>query len=184
MRLQQLLLALYSFTSLRLVSSLDILLKGSKRDIFLEDTGNNSPLDSPRSPLLEPIDSDKLQGVLNVSPETLHTHAEELQRFATLDPDGNRAFGGPGHNLTVEYIYDWFLQEGMKGYYEIERLTFEYEYSYGVSDVLILGQTRDSLYFTYSPPTNGTLTAPLVLVDNLGCDPVSLVASLWYRYIY
>ena len=94
--------------------------------------------------------------------------------FARLDPDGNRAFGGLGHNLTIEYISSWFSEEGMREYYRIERLKFVYEYIYGVSNLVVQNHTYNSTCFTYSPSTDGTLTAPLVLVKNLGCDPVSV----------
>ena len=171
MRLWQLIITLYSFVP---ASSLDVLPNSSGRGIFLNDPGDCIALNGSRSPPLVPIDSNKLQSVLNVSPKALHTHAEELERFARLDPDGNRAFGGLGHNLTVEYIHKWFSEEVVTGYYGVKNHTFDYAYSAGISHLVVQGQTQDSSYFTYAPPTDGALIAPLVLVENLGCHLVSV----------
>lgn len=126
-----------------------------------------------RENTLVPINPDKIQNVLNVSTEALYKHANTLELFAKLDPDGNRAFGGLGHNLTVEYINNWFSQEGMLEYYGVNQVTFPAEYFEGTSILVIQGKTYQSSLFYYSPSTNGTLTAPLALVQNLGCNPVS-----------
>ncbi|KAF8416544.1 hypothetical protein BGX38DRAFT_760537, partial [Terfezia claveryi] len=113
--------------------------------------------------------SDKLRRVL--TRKALLKHADKLLKFSQTDPDGNRGFGGVGHNLTVDYLYNTFSTGDMADYYTVEKQMFIYKYAYGTSKVIIEGQTHESLYLTYSPSTNGELKLPLGLAANLGCTP-------------
>jgi len=116
------------------------------------------------------VQSHKLQRGL--TRKALLKHANEFFNFSQKDPDGNRAFGGVGHNLTIDYLYNSFATGEMADYYTVEKQMFVHEYSYGTSKVVVEGQTLESAYFTYSPPTDGELKLPLGLVANLGCNPV------------
>ncbi|KAF8416440.1 hypothetical protein EV426DRAFT_421870 [Tirmania nivea] len=117
---------------------------------------------------LPPVESNKLRRAL--TRKALFNHANEFLKFSREDPDGNRAFGGVGHNLTVEYLYNTFKTGDMADYYTVEKQKFIHEYAYGTSKITVEGQTYQSSYFTYSPATDGDLTLPLGLAANLGCN--------------
>ena len=131
---------------------------------------------APSAGRLPLVESNKLRRVL--TRKALLTHADELLKFSQEDPDGNRGFGGVGHNLTVDYLYKAFCD--MSDYYTVEKQMFIYEYAYGTSKVIIEGQTHESSYFTYSPSTDGDLKLPLGLTSNLGCNPVREIVILTY----
>ena len=121
------------------------------------------------------VESNKLRRV--ITRFNLLRHAAKLQEFSDASPEHNRAFGGIGHKLTVDYIYDNFMK--MNEYYTVEKQEFSYEYSYGVSNFTAEGEFFESSYFTYSPSTNGPLTLELVNTDNLGCNQVRIVLLIF-----
>ena len=123
---------------------------------------------APSADRLPLVESNKLRRVLTRT--ALLKHADKFLEFSKKDPDGNRGFGGVGHNLTVDYLYNTFRK--MADYYTVEKQMFIHEYSYGTSKVTIEGQAHESSYFTYSPSTDGDLKLPLGLTANLGCTPV------------
>lgn len=96
-------------------------------------------------------------------------HAEELQSFADADPQRNRGFGGTGHKLTVDYLYNIL---SALDYYDVWLQEFEWLYAAGEATFEAEGTTYTSLYFTYAPNSNGTITAEIVPVVNLGCELV------------
>ncbi|KAI5779935.1 hypothetical protein DFH27DRAFT_585122 [Peziza echinospora] len=113
----------------------------------------------------ELVQSNKLRRALTRS--SLLKHAAKLQEFANADPDGNRAFGGVGHKLTVDYLYDTFASAPLNKYYTVQKQEFVHEYAYGTSEVVAEGKAMESVYFTYSPAAN--LTAEAAAVGALGC---------------
>ncbi|KAL7274658.1 Leucyl aminopeptidase yscIV, partial [Rhizina undulata] len=112
------------------------------------------------------VNSKQLQRILTRS--ALLKHAEKLQSFADQDPKKNRGFGGTGHNLTVQYLYDTL---SALDYYNVSLQEFVWEYADGSATFAADGTDYPSVYFTYSPSTNGsTVSGDLVAVANLGCD--------------
>ena len=136
--------------------------------LSLSCVGFSLPGSVEKLPLVE---SNKLRRALTRS--ALLQHADKLYGFSREDPDGNRAFGGKGHNLTVDYLYDTFAKGPLATYYTVEKQEFVHEYSYGTSNVVVEGDVMESAYFTYSPSTGGNVTLPLGATENLGCSPVS-----------
>lgn len=135
---------------------------------------------APPASKLPLVESNKLRRVLTRT--ALLKHADELLSFAQQDPDHNRAFGGLGHNLTVDYLYNAFKTKEMAPYYTVEKQAFVHEYSYGTSKVVVEGETIESSYFTYAPSTKGNITLPLGAAANLGCTPVSI--TLCYSFLH
>ena len=117
------------------------------------------------------VESSKLRRVLTRT--ALLKHADEFLKFSKKDPDGNRAFGGVGHKLTVDYLYNAFSKGDMAKYYTVQKQEFVHEYAYGTSKVVIEGDTHESSYFTYSPSTGDDLNLPLGAAANVGCEAVS-----------
>lgn len=113
------------------------------------------------------VQSNQLRRVLTRS--ALLGHAEKLESFAHADPQNNRGFGGVGHNLTVDYLFDTL---SAIDYYDVWLQKFELLYAAGDAKVQSEGATFTSLYFTYAPNSNGPITAELVPVANLGCELV------------
>lgn len=104
---------------------------------------------------------------LTISSNNLLKHAKNLYKFAN-DNGGTRAFGSKGHNATVNYIKK--LLDDTK-YYDTELQTFPYLFSEGTSKFSANGTDYATSWFTYGPA--GDVTAPIVVVNNLGCDLVS-----------
>lgn len=94
--------------------------------------------------------------------------AKILEGFAYATPERNRVFGSPGHNATVNYLYDQVTALG--GYYDVEIQPFVELYSRGSATATVSGQALDAGIFTYSPA--GKFTEQLVAVANFGCDAV------------
>lgn len=118
------------------------------------------------------VQSNQLRRVLTRS--ALLGHAEKLESFAHADPQKNRGFGGVGHNLTVDYLFNTL---SAIDYYDVWLQKFELLYAAGDAKVQSEGATFTSLYFTYAPNSNGPITAELVPVANLGCELVRTLSS-------
>ncbi|KAL8832918.1 MAG: hypothetical protein Q9170_004665 [Blastenia crenularia] len=97
-----------------------------------------------------------------------------LENFAYTTAQRNRVFGGPGHNATVNYIYDQITALG--GYYNVEFQPFVELYSAGNASVKVDGADQGAQLFTYSP--SGAFFKPLVAVANFGCDAIDYPASV------
>ncbi|KAL8786759.1 MAG: hypothetical protein Q9213_002580 [Squamulea squamosa] len=97
-----------------------------------------------------------------------------LEGFAYATPERNRVFGGPGHNATINYIYDQIASLG--GYYDIQFQPFVELYTAGNASLKVGGIDQGAGLFTYSP--SGRFTQPLVLVANFGCAALHLLAKL------
>lgn len=83
--------------------------------------------------------------------------------------------GGAAHNDTVNYIYNTLTALG--DYYDVQKqewsslIQTEGNATFSANDVPLQADV-----LSYSP--SGDVTAPLVLVNNLGCDAVSL--NSWF----
>ena len=100
-----------------------------------------------------------------------------LEGFAYATPERNRVFGGPGHNATVNYLYDQIKALG--DYYDVELQPFVELYTAGSANVSANGEDQGAALFTYSP--SGTFSEALVPVANFGCEAVRLYDSLICR---
>ena len=112
---------------------------------------------------IPPVSSDALQALISV--DDLVSGSAQLQAFADAS-GGNRVFGGPGHNLTVNWLYDVL---SATGYYDVQLQEFIALYSGGEAALTANGEDVPSELLTYTPDGSGT--GPLVAIDNLGCEP-------------
>jgi len=131
-----------------------------------QDVGTSTSLRPPK-PL---VDSDGLQSTIHS--KNLLNHANQFVKFAQIS-NGTRAFGSAGHNATVAYIKKLLDKTG---YYDTVLQTFPYLYSSGTAQLSANGTSYTSGWFTYGPA--GDVTAPLVVVNNLGCELVSVASML------
>ena len=93
-------------------------------------------------------------------------HSHKLVEFSKLS-NGTRSFGSSGHNATTAYIKRLLDQTG---YYKTELQTFPHLSWTGSSQFSIDGKDYATSTFTYGAPAD--VTAPLVLVNNVGCELV------------
>ncbi|KAI4225779.1 MAG: hypothetical protein L6R36_003665 [Xanthoria steineri] len=126
-------------------------------------------LDSRALPLVQ---SNLLRRVLLRS--NLLAKSKILEGFAYATPERNRVFGGPGHNATVNYIYDQIAALG--DYYDVEFQPFVELYTAGNATLKVEGVDQKAGLFTYSP--SGKFTEPLILVANNGCVAADYPATL------
>ncbi|KAK2038840.1 peptidase family M28 [Colletotrichum somersetense] len=109
------------------------------------------------------VESDKLQALITI--DDLLAGSQKLQDIADAH-GGNRAFGGGGHNATV----DWLVEELEKlNYYDVHKQPFT-EFFVGSKANL----TFDGVGFQCRPllltPSGNVSGAPLVAVANFGCE--------------
>src|SRR2546423_12356647 len=83
--------------------------------------------------------------------------------------DKNRAFGGAGHNKTIDYLFK--IVKSMSDYYDVKLQPFVKPYSAGCAKFETNGVDQEADIFTYAPA--GDVTEDLVVVANLDCDIVS-----------
>ena len=107
--------------------------------------------------------------------------AQQLQDFAYSYPDRNRIMGGRAHNDTV----NWLKKElESTSYYDVTLQPFSnYVMLNGtINTFTIAGRPINSTIFEYSNSTAGLVTAPLVVVNNLGCEasdyPTAVAGSI------
>ncbi|KAL8991886.1 MAG: hypothetical protein Q9169_007562 [Polycauliona sp. 2 TL-2023] len=125
-------------------------------------------LESRQLPLVQ---SNLLRRVLLRS--NLLAKSKVLEGFAYATPERNRVFGGPGHNATVNYLYDQIA--ALSDYYTVEFQPFVELYTAGNASLKVAGVDQGAALFTYSP--SGKFTQPLVLVANFGCDAADYPAT-------
>ena len=94
--------------------------------------------------------------------------AQILEGFAYATEERNRVFGGPGHNATVNYLYDQIA--ALSKYYTVEFQPFVELYSAGSASLVVDGKDQGASLFTYSP--SGKFSEALVAVANVGCEAV------------
>lgn len=108
------------------------------------------------------VSSEALQA--DITLEKLLASAQHLQDIAD-DNDGTRVFGSSGSNATI----DWLFEELTKlGTYDVYRQPFVELFSGGSASLSVDGTEYDAALLTYAP--NGSPSAALVAVDNLGCE--------------
>jgi len=117
----------------------------------------------PKIDLRPMVSSNRLQSMITL--KDLMDGAKKLQDIATKN-GGNRAFGGAGHNATVDYLYKTLTSLG--GYYTVKKQPFKEIFSSGSGSLIVDGQGIDAGIMTYTP--GGSATANLVQVANLGCE--------------
>ena len=99
--------------------------------------------------------------------------ADQLQALAYSTPQRNRAVFTPGHKATTDWIFAQF--EAMSDYYTVKYHEF-------ITSTTVTGVTSSVGYFvaygaTFSPV--GKISAPVVVVPNVGCDEVCFYCWLY-----
>ncbi|KAL8913926.1 MAG: hypothetical protein Q9171_001311 [Xanthocarpia ochracea] len=118
------------------------------------------------------VQSNLLRRVLLRS--NLLAKSKTLEGFAYATPERNRVFGSPGHNATVNYLYDQIVALG--DYYDVELQPFVELYTDGTATLKVNGVDQEAGLFTYSP--SGKFTQPLVSVSNFGCGAADYPSTL------
>jgi carboxypeptidase Q len=127
----------------------------------------------PKHHNLPPVNAKALQNTIKL--EALMKGAQKLEDIAYSYPERNRMIGGGGHNDTVNYIKKEL--EALDGYYKVELQPFTTLVQLnGTADLSIGNQTYNPGLMEYSP--SGEVTAPLVVVSNLGCSASDYPASV------
>ncbi|KAK7983373.1 glycosyltransferase family 32 [Apiospora arundinis] len=128
-------------------------------------TGTNGSSSSKCKPYVTP---EFLQALVRL--EDLLAGSQTLQDIADAN-GGNRAFGGGGHNATVDWLYDTL---SATGYFDVVKQPFVELFSAGSAK--LGGSGGETQYkpqiLTYTPgtPDGKALSRPVVAVANLGCD--------------
>lgn len=116
------------------------------------------------------VSSKKLQKLINI--EDLLSGSQKLQDFADAN-GGNRVFGSGGHNATV----DWLVETlEATGYYDVEKQPFTELYAEADGTFSYGGNEIETETFSYTP--GGEVKAPIIKVDNLGCEEADYPAEL------
>jgi hypothetical protein len=84
--------------------------------------------------------------------------------------------GTPGHEGTVRYLYSQLTHPSLGGYYNVTLQPWEgLIQEKGSVDFFANNVNTSSIVAQFSPSTSGTITRPIVLVNNLGCNTVRLL---------
>lgn len=110
--------------------------------------------------------------VKQVKLKDLMDGAQKLQDIAYAN-GGNRAFGGGGHNATVDYLVEELKKTG---YYNVYKQPFVELFTAAEVETKVNGELFDGEYMTYGP--SGVVSAPLVLVNNIGCTAADYPAEV------
>lgn len=111
---------------------------------------------------LPPVSSSALIDLIDVA--DLKAGAEKLQSFADAN-SGTRVFGSPGHDATVEWLFE---ELSASGYYDVSKQEFVELFSGGRGSLSVNGEEYDVNLLTYAP--KGDAQGSLVAVNNLGCE--------------
>jgi hypothetical protein len=116
--------------------------------------------------------------------ENLLAGAQQLEDFAYASEERNRFIGSPGHNDTVYWLKDTL--ESLDGYYNVSLQQFftVAQLSGSINSFKVNGAVPPNgsyLLFDYS--ASGNVTAPLVTVNNLGCNVVSPEVAYALEYM-
>lgn len=111
-----------------------------------------------------------LEKLINI--EDLLAGSQKLQDIADAN-GGNRAFGGAGHNATVDYLYKTLKATK---YYDVTKHAFVELFSSATVDFTAGGTDYPASYMTYGP--SGQASGPLVVVNNLGCTAADFPAEV------
>lgn len=115
-------------------------------------------IDSP------PVTTEALQSLISL--DVLLAGAKQLQAFADAYPGSNRVFGSPGHNDTVNFLYETLAATS---YYDVSLQEFVELFSGGNASLSTNGEEQEATLLTYTP--SGSANAPLIAAQNLGCLP-------------
>ncbi|KAF7178066.1 hypothetical protein CNMCM7691_006724 [Aspergillus felis] len=99
--------------------------------------------------------------------------AQRLEDFAYAYPERNRVFGGRAHEDTVNYLYRELKRTG---YYDVYKQPQVHLWTKADQALTVNGETYAASTMTYSPSVN--VTAPLAVVNNLGCVATDYPADL------
>ncbi|CEH12658.1 aminopeptidase [Ceraceosorus bombacis] len=103
----------------------------------------------------------------------LSSKAQTLQRFADASPGRNRVFGSPGHNATVNWLYDELVKLDA---YDVYLQPFTETYAENSAKVTVDAVDQGAGPFTYAP--GGQVTEQLVQVANVGCAASDFPAAV------
>ncbi|KAK7987116.1 aminopeptidase Y [Apiospora saccharicola] len=123
------------------------------------------------------VTSESLQSLISI--EDLLAGSQKLQDIADAH-GGNRAFGGGGHNATVDWLYDTLSSTG---YFDVVKQPFVELFSAGSANLTSSSGSNKKDYspdtLTYTAGTGGqTLSRPVVAVANVGCDAADFPAGV------
>ena len=104
-----------------------------------------------------------------VTRDELAAHSQKLQDIAYATEGRNRVFGSPGHENTVKYLQETL--EALDGYYDIQLQPFNALYATGNASLFINEEDQSAFLFSFSP--SGSVEAPFVVVNDVGCNSVS-----------
>ncbi len=116
------------------------------------------------------VTSEKLQSLVNV--KDLLAGSQKLQDFADAN-GGTRAFGGAGHNATVDYLYETLT--ALK-HYDVVKQPFRKIYAEANASLVIDTVSIEAQAMTYTP--GGAATKPLIAAANLGCNATDFPATV------
>jgi Zn-dependent M28 family amino/carboxypeptidase len=108
------------------------------------------------------VSSQALQDLVTL--EDLLAGSQKLQDFADAS-EGTRAFGSPGHEATVDYLYSTLSS---LDYYDVSKHEFVELFTSGKSSLSVNGVKYDPGLMTYTP--SGNFSKPVVHIANLGCQ--------------
>ncbi|SMY18963.1 unnamed protein product [Zymoseptoria tritici ST99CH_1A5] len=118
----------------------------------------------PKGPPKRPVNSKALQ--LAIRESELAKKARELERAAYSTPQRNRVFSSEGHTNTLDMITGYL--DTVDDYYTYEVQEFQALYSQASGNLTVEGTAYEPTIYQYS--TSGEITAPIVVVNNLGCE--------------
>ncbi|KAK6223024.1 aminopeptidase y [Colletotrichum tabaci] len=117
------------------------------------------------------VESEKLQELITI--EDLLAGSQKLQDIADAH-EGNRAFGGGGHNATV----DWLVEELEKlDYFDVYKQPFTESFAGSKATLSVAGAAVEARPMTYTPAGDVT-GAPLVATANVGCEAADFPAEV------
>ncbi|KAG9240208.1 putative leucine aminopeptidase 2 [Calycina marina] len=117
---------------------------------------------------LPPVESSKFRRVLWTN---LLAKSQLLQDFAYSTLDRNRLIGRPGHEKTIQYLVDTL---NATDYYDVSLQPFNTTDPHS-ADLTVESTVYKVNAMTESP--EGTISAPLVAVSNLGCNSTDSPAA-------
>lgn len=112
-----------------------------------------------------PFTREELRASINL--DDLRADAQTLEDFAYSTPERNRVFGSPGHNATVNWLYDEL--SSLDGYYSVSLQPFEALFSSGNESFTVNGADQNATLLTYTPSGTALNTA-IIAISNLGCN--------------
>jgi Zn-dependent M28 family amino/carboxypeptidase len=117
------------------------------------------------------VESEALQDLITI--EDLVAGSQRLQDIADAH-GGNRAFGGGGHNATVDWLYETL--EATE-YFDVVKQPFSELFHTASASMAVDGEKIASLStMTYTP--GGSVTGPIIRVPNLGCNGMEYPAEV------